>query len=181
MHDAVPVHQTTRWHRCPRSAARPVDRRDGRAATGFQQGSSWAHDWAGTGEGPSKYELLGPSGLTEMVIFRSTALLLRSRWPSPAHRGELPRRMDHLLQAIPLSPEGVRRQISTPADGSAQGVSPCELGEFSVLGVSSTDRGSSSTGMLRSPQVSALPCGFSRAAQGHSCRDPEAGSGVTQG
>src|SRR5688500_1923831 len=101
-----------------------------------------------------------------MVTFRSTALRSGPGGRHLRHRDELPRRMDPLLQAIPLSPEGGRREISTPAEACAQGVFPCGLGEFSVLGVSSTDPGSSSTGKLRGPQGSVLTCGFARAAHG---------------
>ena len=110
-----------------------------------------------------------------MVTFRSTALLLRSRWQSPAHRGELPRRTDHLLRAIPRSPEGSRKEISTPAAACAQGVFAFHTREFSVLGVSSTEQGSPSTGMLRRPQVSVFTCGFASAASGSSPRRPRGG------
>ena len=133
------------------------------------------------GEGPSKYELLGPSGLTgngDLPIDRSAAQVPVA---VTCHRGELPRRADHLLRAIPLSPKGVRSEISTPAVGLAQGVFPCGLGEFLILGVSSTDQSSSSTGRLLGPQVAGLSCGFADAGPDRSGRDPEAGSGVTQG
>ena len=97
------------------------------------------------------------------------------------HRDELPRRMDHLLRAIPLSPKGVRREISTPAAGLAQGVFPCGLREFSILGVSSTEMVRRPQECSVGPQVSALPVDSRAPLTGVRTATPRAARGSLRG
>ena len=104
----------------------------------------------GKGEGPSKYELLGPSFDRRTVTFRSTSLHSGPGCRHRAHRDELPRRVDLLLRVIPLSPEGVRERSSMPAGHpAARGFPQLFLRILACCGTSSTERRAPSTGEPR--------------------------------
>ena len=110
----------------------------------------WRRLWTRAGEGPSRYELLGPS-VDRLDDHRSIAVCSGPGCSHRARRSGLPHRLDLLLPAIPLSPKGLRKRFLRPASARHKGLWALFPVVFRRPGVSCTEPPPSSTGSRAQP------------------------------
>jgi hypothetical protein len=110
-------------------------------------------------EGPSKYELLGPSvdRITVTLPIDRTCVPTSRPVTTPTRRVSPP--YGPHFGPIPHPPKGLRERFLRVAVAARQGVRAINFEEFPRLGVSSTEPSESSTGSGRCPQRIGSPCG----------------------